>query len=173
MRGTPAGPPAAGGGTPTDPLTFLRGIQLTSAEGHAGFTTIFPGHYPGRTNHVHFRVRTGGHPDRRTYAAGHLTHTGQILFPEEIAATIMANAAYAQAGGPRRVALGEDRVYLSEGGSSMLARTEALHPGDWAAGLSATIVVAVDTSAHPASPAAGDMVPPRPPARCGTAGRGW
>jgi protocatechuate 3,4-dioxygenase beta subunit len=31
----------------------LRGIQITDADGGAQFTTIFPGHYGGRTNHVH------------------------------------------------------------------------------------------------------------------------
>ncbi len=39
--------------------TFLRGYQLTDATGAANFTTIYPGWYPGRTTHIHFKVRSG------------------------------------------------------------------------------------------------------------------
>ena len=39
--------------------TFLRGYQLTDASGAANFTTIYPGWYPGRTAHIHFKVRSG------------------------------------------------------------------------------------------------------------------
>lgn len=39
--------------------TFLRGYQLTDAAGEASFTTIYPGWYPGRTTHIHFKVRSG------------------------------------------------------------------------------------------------------------------
>lgn len=36
--------------------TYLRGYQLTDANGACEFITIFPGWYPGRTTHVHFQV---------------------------------------------------------------------------------------------------------------------
>ncbi len=36
--------------------TYLRGYQLTDANGEYEFITIFPGWYPGRTTHVHFQV---------------------------------------------------------------------------------------------------------------------
>lgn len=34
----------------------LRGVQRSDADGWLGFTTIFPGCYPGRMPHVHFQV---------------------------------------------------------------------------------------------------------------------
>jgi protocatechuate 3,4-dioxygenase beta subunit len=40
--------------------TWLRGIQLTDASGLATLDTIYPGWYPGRTTHVHLRVRPTG-----------------------------------------------------------------------------------------------------------------
>jgi len=36
---------------------FLRGYQLTDENGTARFTTIYPGWYPGRTIHIHDKVR--------------------------------------------------------------------------------------------------------------------
>lgn len=36
---------------------FLRGYQVTDAAGSVRFTTIYPGWYPGRTIHIHVRVR--------------------------------------------------------------------------------------------------------------------
>lgn len=37
-------------------LTYLRGYQITDANGEVNFTTIFPGWYNGRICHVHFQV---------------------------------------------------------------------------------------------------------------------
>lgn len=37
---------------------FLRGYQVTDARGSAQFVTIYPGWYPGRTVHIHFKIRT-------------------------------------------------------------------------------------------------------------------
>lgn len=37
---------------------FLRGYQVTNKEGRAEFTTIYPGWYPGRTVHIHCKIRS-------------------------------------------------------------------------------------------------------------------
>ena len=42
--------------------TYLRGAQVTNADGIAEFTTIYPGWYPGRTVHIHAKV----HLDKQT-----------------------------------------------------------------------------------------------------------
>lgn len=36
---------------------FLRGYQITDANGIAAFTTIYPGWYNGRAVHIHFKLR--------------------------------------------------------------------------------------------------------------------
>ena len=37
---------------------FLRGYQRTDANGVAKFTTIYPGWYPQRTPHIHYKIRS-------------------------------------------------------------------------------------------------------------------
>ena len=60
MSGTPmvsASIPAARQETgSTRGETFLRGTQFTDADGQVRFATIYPGWYPGRTPHIHFKV---------------------------------------------------------------------------------------------------------------------
>ena len=54
--------------------TYLRGTQVTDAQGNVQFRTIFPSWYGGRTPHVHFKVFLGG---REVVAS-------QIFFPDNI-----------------------------------------------------------------------------------------
>src|SRR6202451_1283831 len=91
--GRPDGMGPPGENHPTDKLTFLRGIQLTSDAGTVEFRTVFPGVYMGRTNHIHFKVRVGGQAGR-SYQAGHTSHVGQVFFPEELAANLMGQEPY-------------------------------------------------------------------------------
>ncbi|MBK7223946.1 MAG: hypothetical protein WAS56_02705 [Saprospiraceae bacterium] len=37
-------------------LTYLRGYQITDANGEVNFVTVFPGWYGGRIAHIHFKV---------------------------------------------------------------------------------------------------------------------
>ena len=56
--------------------SFLRGTQMTDAEGLAGFDTVFPGWYPGRTPHIHYKV----------FLSGRTVLTGQLYFPDAVTA---------------------------------------------------------------------------------------
>jgi len=60
--------------------TFLRGTQFTDADGAVCFTTIYPGWYPGRTPHIHFKVIL----DDKDLV------TGQLYFPDTISERIYA-----------------------------------------------------------------------------------
>jgi len=60
--------------SPTDDATFLRGAQVTDADGVVRFTTIYPGWYRGRTVHVHLKV----HVDRRNVL------TTQLYMDEDV-----------------------------------------------------------------------------------------
>ena len=90
--------------------TFLRGAQVTNAEGIAEFTTIYPGFYRGRTVHIHAKV----HLDRQTVL------TTQLYFDEEISAKVFARAPYDRARRPRRVQ--RRRRHLRRGDAADAAR---------------------------------------------------
>lgn len=86
--GVYSGYPRQNGGVDTTGQTFLRGTQVTGDDGRARFDTIFPGWYPGRTSHVHFKV--------------HLTATrvaiSQLYFPEDLTAAVYRTGVYAARG---------------------------------------------------------------------------
>ncbi len=163
--GPPSGPPPgappdfdprnqgnAGGPPPmrtTDKLTFLRGIQLTGPDGAVRFTTIFPGYYMGRTNHIHFKVRIGGHAEGKSYAAGHISHVGQVFFPEELSAQLMLKAPYSEHK-IHRTTQGEDGVFGDQHGDASICQLTAVEGGDFAQGMRAHLIAAVDPTATPA-----------------------
>jgi protocatechuate 3,4-dioxygenase beta subunit len=64
---------------------WLRGIQMTDETGLAEFITIYPGSYPGRAIHIHFKVHLGGNR----------IVTSQMYFPEDVSEEIMASDEYA------------------------------------------------------------------------------
>lgn len=143
---------------PTDNLAFLRGIQLTGADGAVNFQTVFPGYYMGRTNHIHFKVRIGGHLEGTSYQAGHTSHTGQIFFPEQVATELMLHEPYTLRR-IHRTTQGEDHVFGDQNGHLAIAR---LQPGNFAQGMHADLVAAVDPTATPAG-AQRRGRPPGPP----------
>ncbi|MEU7619191.1 hypothetical protein AB0M91_24710 [Micromonospora rifamycinica] len=92
--GAPGGDGASSGGggqgrtadlTPTDDQRYLRGAQVTNADGIVEFTTIWPGWYRGRTVHIHAMVHVG---DDRVL-------TTQVMFDEALNATVFAAQPYA------------------------------------------------------------------------------
>lgn len=64
---------------------WMRGQQITGADGVARFTAIVPGSYPGRAVHLHVKVRPVG--------GGELTT--QVYFPDATVASVLGEAAYA------------------------------------------------------------------------------
>lgn len=95
---------------------FLRGYQLTDATGAAHFTTIYPGWYPTRTVHIHFKIRTS----RRT-AGGH-EFTSQLYFDDKLTDRVHASPPYISRG-RRQVTNNRDGIFRSGGRQLMLAPT--------------------------------------------------
>jgi protocatechuate 3,4-dioxygenase beta subunit len=91
-------------GFDTSSQQFLRGYQVTDRSGRAQFTTIYPGWYPGRTIHIHFKVRTN--------ATGGQAYefTSQLFFDEALNDQVLAQPPYA-ARGQRNTFNSEDNIY--------------------------------------------------------------
>jgi protocatechuate 3,4-dioxygenase beta subunit len=95
---------------------FLRGYQLTDAHGAAQFLTIYPGWYPIRTVHIHFKIRTAP-------AAGKsFEFTSQAYFPDELTDRVHTAFPYSSKG-RRLVRNQHDFIFRDGGDRLMLAPT--------------------------------------------------
>ncbi|HEY8217377.1 MAG TPA: intradiol ring-cleavage dioxygenase, partial [Acidimicrobiia bacterium] len=101
----PGGP--GGGRSAPDATRFLRGTQVTGADGVATFRTIYPGWYRGRAVHIHMKV----HVDSST------RHTGQLFFSDDLNDRVYTAAPYADRGAPD-VRNEDDDIYADAGGRS-------------------------------------------------------
>ena len=92
---------------------FLRGYQMTDANGKASFTTVYPGWYQGRAVHIHFKLRT--------VANGKVTgeFTSQLFFDDAQSDQVYALAPYNARSGKRGTLNTNDNIYKN-GGSQML-----------------------------------------------------
>jgi protocatechuate 3,4-dioxygenase beta subunit len=92
---------------------FLRGYQGSDANGGVRFTTVYPGWYPGRAVHMHFKVRTNPTGSRG------LELTSQVFFDEALTDAVHAQAPYSSKG-RRDTLVTSDGIYRS-GGPVLLA----------------------------------------------------
>lgn len=105
QRGGPGlpGRGPAGGSAGTDPSRYLRGAQVTNAEGIAVITTIFPGWYQGRTVHVHAKVQLSNSKALTT----------QLYFDDKLSEEVYAASPYAEHRG-RTTFNRDDNIFRSE-----------------------------------------------------------
>ncbi len=134
------GPPGMGNHQAHDEARFLRGIQATDSSGMAQFATIYPGWYAGRTIHIHLKVHMGGH----------VAHTGQLFFPEEITERIVKMQPYAKHSDLHLTTQAEDFVFQDEHGAPGMMTLSRLEARADAGGFLATVTLAVDPEATPA-----------------------
>jgi protocatechuate 3,4-dioxygenase beta subunit len=95
----------------TNGKKFLRGYQVTDNNGSAEFITIYPGWYPGRTVHIHFKIRTAA--SRRAYE-----FTSQLYFEESITDEVYLQAPYVSRG--RRTTLNTMDGIFRRGGQQLI-----------------------------------------------------
>lgn len=100
---------------------FLRGYQMTNTQGEARFLTIYPGWYPIRTVHIHFKIRTAP-VARQTFE-----FTSQVYFPDELTDRVHTKLPYSSKG-PRRVRNQQDFIFLA-GGTQLTLEPSATPDG--------------------------------------------
>ncbi|KAE8898373.1 hypothetical protein PF010_g2267 [Phytophthora fragariae] len=68
---------------------FLRGVVPTDEDGVAQMLSIFPGHYAGRTTHMHFIGNYGGTVlSNKTYSGASVSHVGQFFFDQDLITSV-------------------------------------------------------------------------------------
>jgi protocatechuate 3,4-dioxygenase beta subunit len=97
---------------------FLRGYQVTQADGSARFITIYPGWYPGRTVHIHFKISVGAKSGRGQEL------TSQLYFDDALTDRIHAQSPYAGKG-QRTVRNQRDGLFRNGGGQLMLSPVQS------------------------------------------------
>lgn len=97
--------------------SYLRGYQVADEHGLVEFRTIFPGWYPGRTVHVHYKVRfldgAGGVAYERT---------SQLYFRDVFADLQLSSDTY-DARGERSTRNADDAIF-ADGGSDLILLSE-------------------------------------------------
>lgn len=109
---------------------FLRGHQMTNGQGEARFLTIYPGWYPIRTVHIHFKIRTA------PVAQKTFEFTSQLYFPDEFTDRALANPPYSS-NGARRIRNRQDFIFR-QGGEQLM-----LNPSATDSGYSSTFALAL------------------------------
>lgn len=117
--------------------TFLRGSQMTGADGVAEFRTIFPGWYPGRAVHIHYKVLL----DETDVL------TGQVFFDDTLSDAIYAEHDAYEGRGARDRRNDRDGI-ARQAGAAAVARLELDAPDGEAV---AALVVGVDEGARTGS----------------------
>ena len=97
---------------------FLRGYQVTDERGEAKFTTVYPGWYPGRAVHIHFKIRMPQSGQRA------LEFTSQLYFDDELTDRVHGVAPYASRG-KRSTRNRDDGIFRRGGDQLVLSTTES------------------------------------------------
>jgi protocatechuate 3,4-dioxygenase beta subunit len=129
--------------------TFLRGVQFTDKLGQVTFRTVYPGHYSGRTTHIHAKVHIGATDADRTMTGGHVSHVGQLFPSDAVNAEVYKLAPY-ETETAAVVTHAEDRVWTQQHGSESQLKLAKVG-NRLSKGLTATIALAVNPHAVPAT----------------------
>ena len=122
---------------------YLRGVQVTDANGQVTFTSIFPACYSGRWPHIHFEV----YPSLASAtSAVNKIATSQMALPKAICDVVFATSGYGQSvTNLAQTSLATDNVFSD--GATYETPT---YSGDVTSG----IALAMDVAVHAMAPAA-------------------
>lgn len=121
--------------------SYLRGVQVTDANGQVSFTTIFPAAYSGRWPHMHFEVFSSlaNAPGGR-YAV----LTSQLAMPSAIGIEVFADTTLypSSAANVRSITLANDGVF-GDNSAAQLAQQTPVFSGSPSAGYTATALIGI------------------------------
>ena len=121
--------------------SYLRGVQVTDANGQVTFTTIFPACYDGRWPHMHFEVFSS-----LSAAIGgrYAVLTSQLAMPAAVCTTVFADTATYPGSASRlaRVSLSSDGIF-GDNSAAQVAQQTPTFAGSAAAGYQASAIIGI------------------------------
>jgi protocatechuate 3,4-dioxygenase beta subunit len=141
---------------------YLRGVQVTDADGRVTFTSIFPACYSGRWPHIHFEVYPS--LDSATSSANKIA-TSQMALPKAVCDQVYATTGYSQSiTRLSQTSLATDNVFSD--GATYETPT---YSGDVTSGIALAMDVAVNANGAGSVPTIGDttITPTTAPASVG------
>lgn len=119
--------------------SYLRGVQVTDANGEVTFTTIYPGCYSGRWPHIHFEVYKS--LDTATTNKNSLL-TSQIAMPSAISSSVYNSVSgySASISNFAQITLASDNVFSAFNATQLAAATPTL-TGNTTSGYSGTVTI--------------------------------
>ena len=120
---------------------YLRGVQVTDANGQVKFTTIYPGCYSGRYPHIHFEVYSS--LAMATLYTNRVL-TSQMAMPRDISSAVYNSATgYSQSVTKlASVTTSNDNVFGDNTAAQIAQMTPSLS-GDATAGFTGTVLIGV------------------------------
>lgn len=99
---------------------FLRGRQVTAANGQVQFTTIFPGWYSGRAPHIHVHIYN---------SSGSSLLVTQIAFPTDVCDTVYTTATALYTRGKQDTSNTRDNIFSDSLASELATVTGSVSDG--------------------------------------------
>ena len=99
---------------------YLRGVQVSDANGQVSFTTIFPGCYSGRWPHAHFEIFSSL---ARATSGSNDVKTSQLALPDDICRLVYATSDYPSSNltNLNAITLARDGIFGDDGAALQLA----------------------------------------------------
>jgi protocatechuate 3,4-dioxygenase beta subunit len=121
--------------------SYLRGVQVTDANGQVTFTTIFPACYDGRWPHMHFEVFSSL---SAATSGRYAVLVSQLAMPAATCTAVYADSAtYPDSAGRfARVSLSSDGIFGDNSAAQIAQQTPAFS-GSTAAGYTATALIGI------------------------------
>jgi len=127
---------------------WLRGVQVTDANGRVTFTTVYPGCYSGRWPHIHFEIFAS---TADAVAGSNALKTSQIAMPESANREVYTQSALypGSLSNQDQVTLRSDGVFGDDGGALELGTVTGSLTAGYAVTLQAGIAAAASSSNAP------------------------
>ena len=121
--------------------SFLRGVQVTDANGQVTFTTIYPGCYSGRYPHMHFEVFSSL---SNALGGRFAVLTSQLALPASASSAVYADTTLypSSASNASRVSLSSDGIFGDNTAAQIAQQTLALS-GSPSAGYTGTALIGI------------------------------